>query len=143
MITQFKDSYGFLSNFFYCDVNYMGIDYPSTEHAFQAAKTWDVEKRIWIASAPTPGIAKRRGRQIELREGWESERIRVMYDICRIKFSQPFLTQALLDTEDVPLVEGNFWHDQFWGNCFCDTHQNIEGRNYLGKILMHIRSVNR
>ena len=116
----------------------MGIDYPSTEHAFQAAKTWDTEKRIWIASAPTPGIAKRRGGQVELRENWDSERIKVMYDICRIKFSQPFLTQALLDTENIPLIEGNYWHDNIWGSCTCEKCQD-KGKNWLGGILMIVR----
>jgi ribA/ribD-fused uncharacterized protein len=143
MITQFKDGYAFLSNFFARRINFMGIDFPSNEHAFQAAKTWDASERIWVAEAPTPGIAKRRGRQVTLREDWESEKIKVMYEICQIKFQIPTLRALLESTEDKVLVEGNYWHDQFWGNCMCDTHQDIEGRNYLGKILMHIHSANR
>lgn len=31
------------------------------------------------------------------------------------------------------LVEGNNWHDKFWGVC------GGEGENHLGKMLMHIR----
>lgn len=143
MIDQFRGQYNFLSNFFACTINYMGIDYPSAEHAFQAAKTWDVKQRIWIAEAETPGIAKRRGRQVALRQDWDSVRIAEMYKICRAKFSQPYLTQALLDTDPHLLVEGNYWHDQFWGNCQCDMHLHAEGKNYLGRILMHIRNTYR
>ena len=37
------------------------------------------------------------------------------------------------------IVEGNYWHDNYWGNCTCDKCKNIEGQNKLGKILMKIR----
>jgi predicted NAD-dependent protein-ADP-ribosyltransferase YbiA (DUF1768 family) len=36
-------------------------------------------------------------------------------------------------TGDRKLVEGNYWHDTFWGVC------NGVGENYLGEILMHVR----
>ena len=39
----------------------------------------------------------------------------------------------LLDTGDTELIEGNNWHDTFWGVC------KGKGQNNLGKILMEVR----
>lgn len=139
MIDEFKGDYRFLSNFFERRIIYRGMEFASNEHAFQAAKAKHSDEMVWVAEAPTPGQAKRRGRQVSLRDDWESDKIRVMYEICKIKFEIPTLRALLAKTEGQQLVEGNYWHDQFWGNCFCENHKDIEGRNYLGRILMHIR----
>jgi len=45
----------------------------------------------------------------------------------------------LLATLDAELIEGNAWHDNFWGDCFCEKCRDIEGLNVLGNILMRIR----
>ena len=45
--------------------------FTTVEHAFQAAKTLDIEKRMEIAALPTPGKAKRAGRELEIRKDWE------------------------------------------------------------------------
>jgi hypothetical protein len=39
-------TYGFLSNFYICDVEFEGIMYPSSEAAYQAAKTMDLKERL-------------------------------------------------------------------------------------------------
>jgi ribA/ribD-fused uncharacterized protein len=140
MINEFKNEYAFLSNFFVRRITYQGIEFASNEHAFQAAKASTREEMIWVAEAPTPGKAKYRGRQVTLRQDWESVKIRVMYEICKLKFEIPTLRILLDQTGDKKLVEGNYWHDQFWGNCLCPQHADIEGHNYLGRILMHIRN---
>ena len=41
---------------------------------------------------------------------------------------------------DIMLIEGNYWHDNYWGNCLCPKCKEIEGQNQLGKILMKVRS---
>lgn len=47
MIDRFDGTkYRFLSNFWPAIVFYDGLEYPTTEHAYQAAKTLDWEKRI-------------------------------------------------------------------------------------------------
>ena len=46
VINEFQGKYRFLSNFYPCDIVYEGIQYPSTEHAYQAAKTLDTERGI-------------------------------------------------------------------------------------------------
>lgn len=133
MIDCFDGEYRFLSNFYPCEVVYEGTTYPTTEHAFQAAKTLDPEERKKMAAATTPGNAKRYGRRICLRKDWEEIKVSVMKEILIQKFSKPELRDMLLATGDEELVEGNTWNDTFWGVC------KGYGGNHLGKILMEIR----
>jgi hypothetical protein len=133
MISKFTDKYDFLSNFFEHSITWEGITYPSVEHAYQAAKSKDVAEKTKIALLSTPGQAKRVGRAVQLRPDWEHVKIGIMLELVRLKFSDPILKKKLLDTGDEELVEGNFWHDFFWGVC------DGTGLNWLGKILMEVR----
>lgn len=134
MIGTFDGEYAFLSNFypsFITDEDY--ITYPTVEHYFQAMKTLDKGVRFYIAIQATPGKAKRLGRRLDLRPDWEFIKDSIMEEALRIKFSNPKLRKALLDTGDEYLEEGNTWGDQYWGVC------NGVGKNKLGKLLMKIR----
>jgi ribA/ribD-fused uncharacterized protein len=136
MISSFTGKYYFLSNFYPCIITYEGITYPSSEHAFVAAKSDDTRDREYIATILTPGKAKQYGRRLILRDGWDDIRVNIMRDIVIIKFSSDdYLRDALLDTGSEELVEGNYWGDTFWGQSPVGT-----GQNNLGKILMEIRS---
>lgn len=143
IIDCFDGDYAFLSNFYPSDIK--GFDktnilYPTVEHAFQAMKTVDINERIKIAAADTPGKAKRLGKKVALRENWDSIKGKYMYSLVYIKFSQnPYLKELLIQTGDAELIEGNAWHDNYWGNCTCEKCKSIEGRNHLGKILMQVR----
>ena len=139
-ILEFQGKYRFLSNFHICDVEYEGIKYPTSEAAFQAAKTFDVEDRKMIASAPSPFKAKGMGRKVILRQDWEQVKEQKMEDVVRIKFdSHPDLKKALLDTGDADLFEGNDWGDCTWGRIQLPNGTWV-GLNLLGKILMKLRS---
>jgi predicted NAD-dependent protein-ADP-ribosyltransferase YbiA (DUF1768 family) len=48
----------------------------------------------------------------------------------------------LLATGDRDLIEGNTWHDNFWGVCSCPkcTFPPIPQTNWLGKILVEERA---
>ena len=46
MINEFSGRYRWLSNFHTCSIVYDGVEYPSTENAYQAAKTIIKEERI-------------------------------------------------------------------------------------------------
>lgn len=133
-IRGFNGSYRFLSNFWPCVVHMDGKAYPSLEHAYQAAKTLDEGKRVWIRAAPTPGIAKRRGRQVTMREDWDRIKKRIMFKLVKDKFTrdEPLGTK-LLETGNALLVEDNTWGDTYWGKC------SGEGKNHLGKILIRAR----
>lgn len=132
-IASFSGKYRFLSNFFPAVVEYEGIVYPSTEHAYQAAKTLDIEVRKEIAALPTAGKAKRAGYKVQLRDDWESVKIDVMHTLLESKFNIPELRDKLLATENAHLEEGNTWGDTFWGTV------DGKGRNELGKLLMLVR----
>lgn len=131
-IDSFDGKYAFLSNFYPAPVNFDGMLYPNNESAFQAQKC--PARRAEFLNI-TPGQAKRLGRKVELRPDWESVKDDVMRAICICKFAQnPHLAGMLVATGDAELIEGNYWHDHYWGVC------NGTGQNKLGKILMDIRT---
>jgi len=142
VITEFKGVYSALSNFSPHEVFYDGYWYPTAEHAFQAAKTFDDEKRWFIGLAASPQEAKRMGRRVELRDRWDELRTPIMLSILLWKFTGHFKTrQTLLATGTADLIEGNYWHDNYWGDCYCDKCSDISGVNQLGKSLMCVRSI--
>lgn len=140
-IDEFSGVYDFLSNFYRCEFNYLGKIWSSSEHAYQAMKTKDPDEREKIRKAPTPGKAKRLGQQVlNLDPEWELIKATIMYRILKQKFGQnPDLAKKLLRTGDMHLVEGNNWHDNTWGDCWCEKCEKIEGKNWLGNILMQLR----
>lgn len=140
MIDFFDGEYAFLSNFYNASCIFEGKLYPTVEHAFQAAKSLNHAERDWIAAAGSPGLAKRLGRRINLRPDWEKVKFDVMEECLRSKFADPILKQKLLATGDEELVEGNYWHDNTYGNCSCEKCKDIVGRNMLGNILMKLRT---
>jgi len=135
-ITDFhKRETNFLSNF------YPTSDpYPTLEHHYQAAKTLIPEEQEKILAAETPGAAKKLGRKAHVRSDWEKVKLGVMEELLRRKFSDPELAELLINTGDAELIEGNYWHDNFWGDCSCEKCKRKEGKNHLGKLLMKIRS---
>lgn len=133
MITSFKGQYEFLSNFSPAIVTFEGKEYPTVEHAYQAAKTLSEAYRFYVGIAPTAGEAKKRGRRVPIREDWNQVKIVIMRELLRQKFTCPNLKSQLLATGDAELVEGNWWGDTFWGVC------NGTGDNHLGKLLMELR----
>jgi len=134
MIDSFTGDYRFLSNFYPSIIEWCGISFPTVEHAYQAAKTMNLNQRQTIASLATPGQAKRAGRKIHLRQGWAEMRIEYMnLFLCR-KFVLPgCMGELLLSTGNKKLIEGNHWGDTFWGVC------RGVGENNLGKLLMTLR----
>jgi ribA/ribD-fused uncharacterized protein len=139
-ISVFDGEYAFLSNFYESKIIYKDITFPTVEHAFQAAKSLSEEEQAAISIAKTPGIAKRLGRKVLLRPDWEEIKEKVMYECVKEKFKEPVLREKLLNTYPAELIEGNTWHDNYWGDCSCEKCKNIKGKNSLGKILMKVRS---
>ena len=137
MIDSFDKDYKFLSNFYPVKIHLSRITFPSAEHAYQAVKSVDLRYRRSLISM-TAGQAKRSGRKIRLRDKWEDIKEELMLKIVRLKFVHPNLADLLKDTGVQELIEGNYWHDSFWGICYCDKHKGI-GNNALGKILMKVR----
>jgi ribA/ribD-fused uncharacterized protein len=136
-ITSFHGPHAFLSNFYPSVVKLGDESYPTVEHAFQAAKTEDVDDRRAIREADTPFTAKYLGRRVLLRGDWERVKVDVMRDLLRQKFAEAELKAMLLETGEAELIEGNTWNDKTWG-CVKVKGEWI-GKNYLGKLLMEVR----
>lgn len=132
-VTGFFGEHRFLSNFHIAPILWEGVTYPSTEHAYQAAKSLDVQERKRIAALGTPKEARRAGQKVKLRPDWDRVKLQVMEEICRLKFQHPDLRERLLATGDSYLEETNWWRDRYWGVC------EGTGQNQLGKLLMRIR----
>ncbi|KAK8342783.1 hypothetical protein V6Z11_A08G264700 [Gossypium hirsutum] len=127
------------------DGNY--VTWFSVEHYYQANKFIGVSNPLAqdcidkIKSAKSPEEAARMGRLTQrrhphlVRSDWESVKIDVMYRALKCKFSiYPHLNSMLLSTARSVLVEASP-HDLFWGG-----GRDGEGLNYLGRLLMKLRS---
>ena len=132
-IDNFSGEFEFLSNF------YVDNGKPTVEHLYQAAKTNDTGWKQSIINAETPGRAKRLGRKAPIRSDWEESKVQIMFDLVREKFKDPILKTKLIDTFPTELIEGNKWHDNFWGKCSCMKCRGTKQLNMLGFILMQIR----
>jgi|SRR5665213_1433910 len=141
-IDSFEGQYRFLSNFWPCPwIELDGVKYHSCEHAYQAAKTLILKDREPFRDGTIPaGQAKHMGRNLIMRPDWELVKVDIMTDLVERKFKDEKLLELLIQTKPATLIEGNTWHDQFWGDCHCVSHKDIPGRNQLGKILMKIRN---
>jgi len=134
-IDRFAGDYRFLSNFYPATVVFEGLTYPDVEHAYQSAKTLDMNQRRRIAALPTPADAKHAGEALKYRPDWPQIKYQVMLTCVRFKFTHhPDLAAKLLATGNAYLEEGNTWHDQIWG-----VYQG-KGTNWLGLILMQVRA---
>ena len=150
MINSFRGRWAFLSNFYPCKIDHQGITYPSTEHFYVAMKVNTdqlvngrmlpvSDVREMISKITTPGQAKRFGKTLSLRKDWDEVRLKVMEWCLRQKFTKhEDLKEMLLQTGEDELIEGNYWHDIYFGVCSCDKCGN-KGHNHLGKLLMKVR----
>ena len=148
-IRGFSGSYRFLSNFHYAsitfadpsteeglaaDLNFI-ITAPTAEHAYQALKTLRPQEREAVLKSPSPAAARAIGRRITLRPNWDRIRQPKMKLVQFTKYHQHlYLRRRLLDTGERVLVEENHWGDTYWGQC------RGQGTNYLGRLLMEVRS---
>lgn len=140
IITSFSGEYSFLSNFYPAPTPFDNVLWPTSEHAYVAAKTTCQNERAKLQQILLPGKAKRYGRTVTLRPDWAHVKLAMMEDIVNAKFTHnPELAEKLVATDPKLIMEGNQWHDNFFGKCRC---QNCHGRkfyNHLGRILMNIR----
>ena len=137
-IESFTGDYGFLSNFYPSKIVLAGMVYPTVENAYQACKTKNKDDHEKIAMM-TAGQAKRYGQKVTLVPGWEENKVLVMSFLLDKKFFTPAMKTLLLATGDATLIEGNDWHDNYWGACSCDKCADKRKLNVLGNLLMKVR----
>lgn len=132
-IKGFFEEYRWMSNFYLCPVMWKGLLFPSSENAYQAAKSND--PKLWLTFLNIePKEAKKLGRNLPIRKDWEDVKEQIMYDVCLDKFLRTkALSDALIATGDKYLQEANWWGDVYWGVC-----RGI-GLNKLGQCLMRVR----
>lgn len=150
VLSSFTGRWAGLSNFAPSVIDIPGAEplvCATAEHAFNVFKTGNPDERRWIAAAPTPRIAKERGRKATLRPYWDvAHRYTAMRWVLEQKFRYPGLADVLADTGDAILVEGNTWHDNTWGDCTCGNRGGKHpeclraGHNLLGLFLTDLRT---
>lgn len=142
LIDSFSGKYAFLSNFSKTRVSVFGFEFPTAEHAFQAAKSTKIADLQAILVCGTPTLARRYGRKVELRPNWEEIKVDVMRQVLAAKFALGSeLAKKLIKTGGAHLVEGNKHGDEFWG-CVTSAQGNTpwQGMNQLGILLMERRT---
>jgi ribA/ribD-fused uncharacterized protein len=147
-ISSFRDEHAFLSN------GFIEPDGSFVEREYQADKFVDEDVRAELLAYEKPfghGGVKRRAHAHESagrrRPDWYQINVACMAKLVWKKFQDwPELREKLLATGEADLVEGNTWHDNFWGDCRCDDADGHHpecleaGKNTLGQILMMIRA---
>lgn len=129
--------HGWLSNFAPYLIAIDGVQWPTSEHYYQASKfpddpAWQEEIRRVVR----PYDAWRMGRHAQhpVRSDWHLVKDEVMERAVRAKFAQHAdLRQRLLETGDALLVE-HAPADPYWGD-----GGDGKGENRLGRLLMQIR----
>lgn len=134
-----RNNYPEFSNFWEEPFEIDGITYKTNEHWYQSQKATNAVDEEWVRISKTPGISKKRGRQIECRREWEVIKINVMWKGLKTKFSQhKYLNELLQSTGESDIIEETVWHDRYWGICICDKCDN-RGENWLGRLLVQLR----
>lgn len=150
VVPSFDGEYFFLSNFYEAPFEWRNHEFPTAEHAFQAAKAYAMpDARLpdmtsymnSVIMAETPKRAKYLGRIVPLDvKEWDRIKVQYMREIVHAKFAQvQGLSGKLINTGAMMLVEGNTWGDKFWGRCFDKDIGKMVGLNTLGAILMEER----
>lgn len=151
-IDRFEGDYLFLSNFYPGKVFLWDMAFNSAEHAYQYEKLRPYCSPAQlgpIMSIPDPAKFKKTVKHFlhecpewtrAAQEQWDKVKLGVMETVLRKKFGNMLLRDRLDMTAPRELIEGNTWHDAFWGQPV-DKHGNRTrpGRNELGKLLMKIR----
>ena len=130
--------YDVLNNFSARAVEIDGLVYPTSEHAYQAAKCTNEAGRDEIRHARSPLLAKTLSNEkyaLEKRKDWEGVKLEVMESILREKMQQhEEVRNALIRSGDQVIAEASP-QDSFWG-----TGMGGDGQNQLGKIWMKLRA---
>ena len=129
-------TYGCFSNFYMTPFNYAGVDWKTSEHAFQGMKFEGTVHMNSVANLSYPGEAAQvgRDRSLPLRSDWEEVKDRIMEEVLYAKFKQNLeIRRVLLSTAGKMIVEHTV-NDAYWGDA-----GDGSGKNMLGKTLMKVR----
>ncbi len=127
-----------LDNFSAFQVDWLGRNWPTSEHVYHAAKFIDTApelvEEIYMARSPHDALMIARANKQRRAGNWNEIKVSVMEEICRLKMEQnPYVKHKLLQTGDLDIIEDSP-KDDFWG-----WGANKNGRNELGNIWMRLR----
>lgn len=132
--------FGAFSNLYQRPIEFEGLIYPTSEHAYQAGKASKPAVRDWILSAPTPALAAMAAHGLyvwDVVPDWAQIKFDRMRRVLRAKFDQhPDLQELLLATGEARLVEAGTVSNavnRLWGEV------DGKGENMLGVMLMELR----
>jgi ribA/ribD-fused uncharacterized protein len=136
--------FGAFSNLYQRPIEFEGLVYPTSEHAYQAGKASKPAVRDWILSAPTPALAAMAAHGLyvwDVVPDWAQIKFDRMRRVLRAKFDQhPDLQDLLLATGEARLVEAGTVSNavnRLWGEV------DGKGENMLGVMLMELRTAYR
>lgn len=135
-ILFYEREFYIFSNFSSFSVEWRGVLWMTSEHAYQAAHFTNekIIEAIRNARSAHDAMKLTRANQDKKRPEWKEVKLAVMEDIIRAKLSQHgYIRKKLLQTGTREIVE-NSPKDSFWG-----WGPNKDGHNHLGKIWMKLR----
>ncbi len=138
IIDSFTGDFAFLDNSYPCDVLFDGLRYPSAEHAYQASKTDDPNKKLIVANLLDGATARSYGKsRLKITTEFTLVRLSIMRRILEAKFFDNIsLAKMLIETMDSVLCYPARGNDLYWG---C-RNRGKNGDNKLGLLLMEIRA---
>ena len=132
--------WGAFSNLYKRPIEFEGRTFPTSEHAYQAAKARRPEVRDWLLSAPSPALVAMAAHGLyywDVAPGWSRMKFDRMRRVLAAKFRQhEDLAELLLRTGSARLVESTDVDNpvnRLWGEV------NGVGQNMLGELLMELR----
>ncbi len=132
--------FGAFSNLHRRPVEFEGIVYPTSEHAYQAGKARKDSVREWLMAAPSPSLLAMAAHGLyvwDIHPDWAKTKFQRMKSVLLAKFTQhKDLQELLLNTGESRLVESatvDSAVNRLWGEV------NGKGQNKLGELLMEVR----
>lgn len=112
------------------------------EHRYQAMKATNAEDYKYVQASAGPGVSKKRGREILLREGWGDR----YGDLCYYVMLELTLAKVLQNDEVARWLKATGARhiyedsptDDIWGWRF---RSDYRGRNLLGRCLIEARKI--
>ena len=132
----YEHEYYVFSNFSSFQLEWKGILWMTSEHAYHSEKFEDNELIEQLKNTRSAHDAMKLAytNKDKYRKDWDDIKLKVMKDILRAKIEQhPYVKKKLLQSGDKELIEDS-WRDSYWG-----WGPNKDGQNNLGKIWMELR----
>lgn len=132
--------YGAFSNLYKRSIIFEGVEYQTSEHAYQAGKARKESVRKWLMDAPSPSLLAMAAHGLyvwDISPDWSKTKFDRMRGVLMAKFTQhDDLRELLMSTGDARLVEVATVDNavnRLWGEV------NGVGKNMLGVLLMELR----